>query len=197
MNRERKIIPNGEPKIIAEAKIGALVVFPVLVDSGDGHKEKMFEKFIRPPGTRIIAEKDNKIFLQKEYRLELNNKSDWRLPGGKVMESFGEYKSYIGKEIPEKIIIEAGKKELREEAKMDSENIKIFKKSSCGSLVEWDLYYLVAKDLKDFSSNHNEGEEIVDGKWFSYDEIEKMCIAGEIDEDRTVAVLYQFIKSVG
>lgn len=191
---QRKIIPNGEPQILAQARIGALVVFPVLVDSGKGHEEKTFEKFVRPPGTRIIAIEDNKIFLQKEYRLETNNEFDWRLPGGKVIDSFDEYKYYIGKELPEKIILEAGRKELREEAHLDATDIKIFKKSVCGTTVEWDLYYLVAKNTKPFEHSHDEGEEIVDGKWFSFDEILSMCKNGDIDEDRTVSVLYQFIS---
>lgn len=191
---QRKIIPNGEPKILAQARIGALVVFPVLVDSGKGHEEKMFEKFVRPPGTRIIALEDNKIFLQKEHRLETNNKFDWRLPGGKVFDTFDEYKNYIGKEMPENIILEAGKKELREEGHLDATDIKLFKKSICGAMVEWDLYYLVAQNVRPFEHNHDEGEEIIDGKWFSFEEILSMCKNGDIDEDRTVSVLYQFIS---
>ncbi len=169
------------------------MVFPVLVDSGNGHEEKMFEKFVRPPGTRIIASKDDKIFLQKEIRLETNNTFDWRLPGGKVMDSFDEYKDFIGKEIPEKIILEAGIKELREEALLNTDTIKMFKKSTCGALVEWDLYYLVAENTSPVEHTHDEGEEIIEGKWFSADEILEMCKNGEIDEDRTVSALYQFI----
>lgn len=194
----RKIIPNGEPRIIAQAKIGALVVFPVLRDSGDGHKKMLFEKFVRPPGTRIIAFNDKKIFLQKEVRLEQNNKLDWRLPGGKVMDSFDNYKQYIDKEIPERIIIEAGKKELQEEAHLDATTITFFKKSICGALVEWDLYYLIAENITTVEHTHNEGEEIIDGKWFSFEEVLTMCKNGEIDEDRTVSALYQFIhKQLG
>jgi len=195
MDEKRKIIPNGEPQIIAEAKIGALVVFPVLRDSGNGYQEVMFEKFVRPPGTRIIALKEEKIFLQRERRLEIQNKLDWRLPGGKVIDSFKEYKEYLGKEIPENIILQAGRRELQEEAKMLAKDIKIFKKSSCGALVEWDLYYLIAENIEASENIHNEGEEIVGGKWFTYDEILLMCTTGEIDEDRTVAALYQFIQS--
>ncbi len=194
MDNVRKIIQNGDPKILSEGTLGAIVGFPVLVDSGNGHKEKMFERFVRPPGTRIIALKDNKIFLQKEYRLESANGFDWRLPGGKVVDSFSEYKEFIGKEIPNNIILEAGRKELREEAKLDTEDLKIFKKSICGASVEWDLYYILAENITLFKHSHDEGEEIIDGKWFSFDEILTMCKNGEIDEDRTVSALYQFIN---
>ena len=33
---ERKIIPNGEPEIIFEGRIGAIVRYPVLEDQGQG-----------------------------------------------------------------------------------------------------------------------------------------------------------------
>lgn len=190
-----KMIQNGEPHIISEGKLGAIVGFPMLIDSGNGHVEKTFERFVRPPGTRIIAIKDNKIFLQKEHRLETKNEFDWRLPGGKVVDSFTEYKKYLGKEMPEQMIVEAGRRELQEEAKLDSNSIKIHKKSPCGASVEWDLYYLIALNIESHNNDHNEGEEIVDGKWFTFSEIEKMCVSGEIDEDRTVATLYQYIES--
>lgn len=197
MQNQRKTIRNGEPFIIAEGKLGAIVGFPMLVDSGSGHKEKTFERFVRPPGTRIIAIKDNKIFLQCEHRLEVKNEFDWRLPGGKVVDSFVEYKDYIdiNKDMPTGMILSAGRKELREEAKLDSEKLSLFKKSSCGASVEWDLYYIIAEDVTDYANDHNEGEEIVDGKWFTHEEVLAMCKSGAIDEDRTVAILYQYINN--
>lgn len=192
---ERKIIPNGNPVILSEGRLGAIVGFPVFVNSGNGYEEKVFERFVRPPGTRIIALNENRIFLQKEHRLEAEKGFDWRLPGGKVMDSFSEYKKFIGKDVPENIILEAGRKELREEAKLDTSNLKILKKSICGASVEWDLYYIIAENTVDFDHNHNEGEEIVDGGWFSFDEVLNMCKNGEINEDRTVSALYQYIST--
>jgi 8-oxo-dGTP pyrophosphatase MutT (NUDIX family) len=192
---ERKMVPNGEPKILAEGKLGAIVQFPMLVDSGKGYEAKMFERFVRPPGTRIIAIQDDTIFLQKEHRLETSNEFDWRLPGGKVVDSFAEYKEYIGKEMPIEKILDAGKRELYEEAHLEAETVELLKKSSCGASVEWDLYYLIATQNKQVEHSHNEGEEIVDGQWFTFNEIKEMCDKGEIDEDRTVAVLYKYINS--
>lgn len=191
---ERKMIANGEMSIIAEGRLGAIIRFPMLVDMGQGYVAKDFERFVRPPGTRIIALKDRKIYLQKEHRLETNNAFDWRLPGGKVVDSFAEYKQYIGNPIPNEVIIEAGKKELYEEAKLAAEKLSILKKSPCGASVEWDLYYLLAENISETDHAHDEGEEIIDGKWFSFDEILQMCKNGDIDEDRTVATLYQFIS---
>ncbi len=193
---EPKIIANGEPIIVAEGKIGAIMQFPVLVDEGQGYTEKKFEKFVRSPGTRIIAVRDEKIYLQQEARLEQNNVPDWRLPGGKVVDSFNEYKQYLGKEIPEPTILEAAAKELREEAGLESNNLTLFTKQICGATVEWDLYYIVAADAKPVNENveHNEGEDIHSNAWLSFAEVLEKCKSGEISEGRTVAALLEFIS---
>lgn len=193
---ERKMLPNGEPRILSEGKLGAIIQFPMLVDTGNGYVEKMFEKFVRPPGTRIIATDNGKIYLQQEHRLETTNTFDWRLPGGKVVDSFAEYKTWLGKDLPEEMILAAGRKELQEEAHLDTTSLVLYKKSSCGASEEWDLYYLVANNCTPHTSDHNEGEEIIDGAWFTYDEILAMCQSGEIDEDRTVSALYQFTNKI-
>src|SRR3989338_2160030 len=138
---------NGEPVIIAEARIGAIVNFPVLEDQGQGYVQKMFEKYVRSPGSRIIAVKDKKIYLQKEFRWE-GEGYEWRLPGGKVVDSFTEFKQYVGKTIPEVIVIEAARKELREEAHLEAKRVRLFKKMICGTTVDWDLYYVIAEDVE-------------------------------------------------
>lgn len=193
MQNQRKIISSGEPVIVFEGKLGAIVSYPMLVDNGDGYKERNFERFVRPPGARIIAIKDKKIFLQKEHRLETTNEFDWRLPGGKVVDTFLEYKQYLNKDIPEEIILEAGRRELKEEASMDSDFVRIYKKSSCGASVAWDLYYIIAENTFPCDTVHHEAEEIIAGQWFTYSEVLEMCLDGSIDEDRSVAVLHQFI----
>lgn len=191
---ERKIIPNGQAVIFAEGKIGALVRFPVLVDEGRGYVAKEFEKFVRPPGTRIIALKDKAIYLQKELRLE-NEGFDWRLPGGKVVDTFKEYKTYLDTPVPETMIIEAARKELYEEAWLQAEQYTIFAKKNCGATVEWDLYYVVAKGITESTkeSAHAEGEEIADSRWVSVEEVVKMIKEGTISEGRTAATLLEFI----
>lgn len=191
---EPKIVSNGEPIIFSEGRIGAIVKFPVLVDEGQGYVEKTFEKFVRSPGTRIIALQDGKIYLQKEARMEQNGAFDWRLPGGKVVDTFEEYKQYFWKEIPLETILAAARKELKEEAQMEAQDVTLLCKKTCGATVEWDLYYVVAKGLTSVSHNHNEGEQIEDGKWFSFEEVRKMCETGDIDEGRSVSVLLQFIS---
>ncbi len=194
---EPLIIPDGEPIIGSKGKLGAIVSFPVLVDQGNGYVKKMFERFARPPGTRIIACKGDTIYLHRERRLESATGYDWRLPGGKVVDSFEDYAQYIGKAIPLDIIVEAGKKELREEAKLEATTLELFKKSSCGASVEWDLYYLIAENPTESAHDHSheEAEEITDSKWVPFSEVQQMCLEGMIDEGRTAAVLMQFIAT--
>lgn len=191
---ELKIIPNGDPIIFSEGRIGAIVKYPVLVDEGQGYVEKTFEKFVRSPGTRIIAVKEGKIYMQKESRMEQNGAFDWRLPGGKVVDTFEEYKQYFGKTIPEEIILSAAKKELKEEAQLEAQKVSILCKKTCGATVEWDLYYVVAEELSEVQHDYNEGEQIEEGKWFTFAEVREMCENGSIDEGRTVGVLLQFIS---
>ena len=190
--------PNGEAEIEYEARIGAIVKFPMLEDRGSGYVKSLdFEKYVRAPGTRIIAIRDQKIYLQKEMRTETGYKYDWRLPGGKVFDKFKDYKQYISTEIPEEKIIEAARKELQEEAGLDAGKMKILTKKVCGATVLWDLYYILAKDLVDYDlgHEHDEAEEMEQSDWFDYKKVREMCESGEIGEGRTVAVLVQFLAS--
>ena len=193
-----KIIPNGEPVIFAEGRIGAIVQFPVLVSDGKISQPKRFEKFVRPPGTRVIAVKDEKIYLQKERRLEKGSEADWRLPGGKVVDTFEEYKPYLSQPIPEAIILVAAAKELREEAGLEAASLSLFSKQACGATVEWDLYYVLAEEVHEVASDHLEaGEDIEESGWFTYSEVLEKCRFGEISEGRTVAALLQFVSKHG
>jgi 8-oxo-dGTP pyrophosphatase MutT (NUDIX family) len=192
---EPLLLPNGEPIIHLEGKLGAIVQFPVLVDEGEGYVQKMFERFVRPPGTRILAIKDEKIYFQKERRLETANGFDWRLPGGKVVDRFSEYKEYLNKEIPEKVVLEAAQRELFEEAGLKAENMTIYKKSVCGASVTWDLFYILAEGIQEGKRKEVEAEEIVEGKWFTKKEIKDLISKEEIDEDRTVGILLRYLES--
>ena len=196
---EPKHLVNGDPKIIFEARIGAIVNYPMLEDRGEGYVEKSFEKYSRPPGLRIIALQDEKIYLQKEFRWE-GEGFEWRLPGGKVLNSFEEFKPYLGKVLPEDIILAAAKKELSEEAKLSAQSWKIFKRDICGTTVEWDLHYIIAEqvetngDRTSLEGAQGEGEHISETQWFTLPEVLDMCKRGDIGEGRTVAALLQFIS---
>lgn len=192
---EPRIIPNGDSIIAYEARIGAIVNFPVLEDwGGKGYVEQMFENYVRAPGCRVIALQGQKIYLQKEKRLETNS-FEWRLPGGKVLDSFEAYKQYLDTKIPDEIVLDAAKRELQEEAGLTCDTMSIFQVRVCGTTVKWDLYYVLALEARDFELNtiHEEAEEMEDARWFTFDEIQEMCFTGEIYEGRTVSTLLQYI----
>lgn len=54
---------------------------------------RLFEYARRPPGVRLLFERDGKILLTKEYRDEHAN-FDYRLPGGKVFDRITDMKAY-------------------------------------------------------------------------------------------------------
>lgn len=192
---EPTVLKNGAPEIIFEGHIGAMVKLPVLIDMGMGYFEKDFQKFVRPPGVRIIAVEDKKILFTKEFRHELND-FDYRLPGGKIFDSLDIFLPYITeeKEVEEKYILSAAFNELKEEASKIAKEFNIFKKSHSGASVGWDLHYVIAKNISDFlSDTKNEGEQIEEIVWKSFDDVQQMCFEGVIKEGRTAAVLMQFI----
>ncbi len=192
---EPKILPNGDLTIHAEGKIGAMVQYPVLVDQGSGYVAKTFEKFVRPPGTRIIALNErNEVYLQKEARIEKNGAFDWRLPGGKVFDSFDVFQPHMFAPIDIAIAQAAAERELHEEAELQAGEWEYLQTIPCGATVQWDLLYFVARDIQEASHDHDEGEHIEDGAWYSYDQVEAMCKSGEIGEGRTVSVLLQYIQ---
>lgn len=193
---EPTVLPNGKPEIVSSGKFGALLRLPVLIDRGDGYFEMDFEQFKRTPGVRVIALQEKNILLTKEFRQELND-FDYRLPGGKVFDSLDAFLPYITEEKPveDEHIIAKAKDELKEEASKTAQELSIFKKSHCGTTMVWDLHYVVAKGVSDFTEEtENEGEQVEEVVWKSFEEVQEMCLNGIISEDRTVATLLQFIK---
>ena len=74
--------------VVFNGKIGQVVH----TEQPDG---RVFEHFVRPPGTRIvIVSSDKKILITKEHRLETGN-VDLRLPGGKVRDTLASYNEFM------------------------------------------------------------------------------------------------------
>ncbi len=152
-----------------------------------------FEKAVRSPGVRIIAYKDNMVLLTKEFRYELND-WDYRLAGGKVVDKLEEYLPIREDETRLKAAIEeAVKREAKEELGLDVKSMTLFKKSTCGATVEWDLYYYTTNDFFESESNPDEGEQI-EKMWVSYQEASNMCTNGKISEERSAIVLLNFLS---
>jgi len=153
-----------------------------------------FEKAVRSPGVRIIAYKDNQILLTKEFRYELND-WDYRLAGGKVVDKLEEYLPI--REDSQKLneaVEEAVRREAKEELGLDVKSMTLFKKSTCGATVEWDLYYYTTNDfIEQIENNPDEGEQI-EKMWVSFEEASNMCTNGKISEERSAIVLLNFLS---
>lgn len=179
-------------KIAAKGIIFELVQTP----QPDG---RVFEKARRAPGVRvIIADKANKkVLLTREFRHELGE-WDYRLPGGKVFDSLDEYEAFrsSGEDI-----VEAAKKqainEAQQEAGIEIDELELYKKSTLGATVEWDLYVFEATNWQ--ASVHGQelevGEKIEADNWFGYNEAKAMILRGEMQEERIALVLLQWLEA--
>jgi hypothetical protein len=78
----------GQDDIAFSGKIGEVVH----TKQKDG---RIFERYRRPPGTRlVIVSPDKKVLVTKEHRSETGG-VDLRLPGGKVCDSLEDYHALL------------------------------------------------------------------------------------------------------
>jgi len=186
-----------DEKVVYQGKIVELVQYPVVVNG----QENIFEKARRSPGVRLIIEtSDGGFILNKEKRHELGLKEDLRLPGGKVFNSLVLYNEFLSNQKDEKEIIEKAKKaavkEAKEEAGIEPTEIEFLTISNCGATMEWDLYYFVVKKYKEVKQDLKETEsmEILGIVKVSREELKEKALSGEIQEDRSVAVILKYLN---
>jgi ADP-ribose pyrophosphatase YjhB (NUDIX family) len=180
--------------IVAKGKIFELIH----VEQPDG---RVFEIARRAPGVRIIiADKtDRKILLTKEFRQELSD-WDYRLPGGKVYDTLDEYEA--ARRSGEAMLAAVKRKtvaEAREEAGIEVEEAELFKKSTLGATVEWDLFVMEAQGWhkSEVGQALEQGEQIVADEWFDFEQAEQMIYEGKMQEERVALILLQWFKSQG
>lgn len=158
----------------------------------EDHGTKTFEIARRSPGVRALIVSENKILLSREYRTETKN-YDYRLPGGKVFDTLAEY-SACDKTQMLKYAKAAVVKEVAEEVGLTVKNPKLIKVSHAGATIEWNLYYFLISNFSKRKGGQalEEGEDITSA-WYSLNEVKEMCLSGQIQEDRSVAVLLTYI----
>lgn len=159
---------------------------------------KTLEIATRPPGTRILIHDLNtdQILLTSEIRLDIGE--DLRLPGGKVRDTNQEWDAVKDSPDLNKIIIEAGAKEVHEEVGLDVHDLKIFSVSpSGGPTIKWDMYYLIATNFTNLGHQSLESDEQITTGWYPVSEVIKMCLSGQIQEGRTVSAILQYLHSIG
>lgn len=158
---------------------------------------RIFEVARRAPGVRLIIADvtHKKVLLQREFRQELDG-YDFRLPGGKVFDLLAEYELFreSGQDIEQAAAVKA-KAEAREEAGMDVGEVRLFKKSTLGATVEWDLFVFEAVDWRE----HQDGQALEPGEhidgvgWYDFGEAEAMILRSELQEERIALVLLQWL----
>ena len=160
---------------------------------------RVFEVARRAPGVRLIVAdmEAKKVLLTREYRSELGE-WDYRLPGGKVFDTLDEYEAHRASS--EDILDAASVQAVREgqqEAGIEIDELELFKKSTLGATVEWDLYVFEATKWQ--ASAHGQelevGEKIEADNWVDFDEAKRMILAGDMQEERIALILLQWLEN--
>lgn len=183
---------NKDEKIVYQGKMIEIVQETAILPNG---KEKLYEYARRGPGVRLIIHTpDNNFLISKEQRRGIG--IDYRLPGGKVFDSLIEYNDFLNKDkSPEAMAEEAKKaaiKEAMEESGIKPIDIELFHKSSCGGMLEWDLYYFVVKKYEEVGQDPQDEEKIEPQK-ISKEKLKELAFSGEMQEDRSVGVILRYL----
>jgi len=160
------------------------------------HTEKsdgrVFERYRRPPGTRIIiVNGNNEILMTKEHRHE-SSKVDLRLPGGKVFDTMQAMNDFMdSNDDINEAIISGATAEAREEAGIMIRNPMVIEKAVDGATVEWDLYYVLVTDFEEHPEGQQleAGEEGIETVWMSIPDIKAAIKNGDMHEWRSVGIL--------
>jgi ADP-ribose pyrophosphatase len=171
-------------EIVFRGKIGEVVH----TTQPDG---RIFERYRRPPGTRLVIVTDEKkLIMIREHRLETGT-TYLGLPGGKVRDTLDEYQKLIksGGDILA-AAKEAATKEGSEEVGVTVSGLNLLTKAISGATVEWDLYYFITDDYQENAEGQNLGQgEQIERIELSAREIRQAINKGEMWEWRSVGVL--------
>lgn len=157
-------------------------------------KHLEFEIVRRPPGVRALVVQDSKLLLNYEYRYELEN-WDYRLPGGKVFDTNDSYNFGIQEGNIIDAVINALKKELKEESDIEVINYSLLNISRCGLTVEWDLYYfLIDQYIDNINTLIQKSEyEFIQTQWVDFSTALELCLSGKISETRSAYEIMRYI----
>ena len=171
-------------RIAFEGKIGEVVH----TTQPDG---RVFERYRRPPGTRlIIVSPEGKVLLTQEHRHEMDG-TDLRLPGGKVRDTLDEYRQLLASgQSLEDAASAAATKEALEETGLVVHDPTFLVKATAGATVEWDLYYFLVRSYTPSPRGQQlETGEDISITWATPSNIRQAIAAGHMQEWRSVGVL--------
>ncbi len=175
---------DSKESVVFSGKLGEVIH----TEQPDG---RMFERYRRPPGTRlIIISPKGKILVTREHRQETGN-IDLRLPGGKVCDTLEDFHALLQSDLNiADAAAKAAAKEAREETGLIVKDLELITVAKAGATVEWDLYYFKVKNY----TKHDNGQALEHGEdieisWMSPDEIVEAIGFGDMQEWRSVGVL--------
>jgi 8-oxo-dGTP pyrophosphatase MutT (NUDIX family) len=161
------------------------------------HREKGYERAVRPPGVRLLlTNNEGKLLLTREFRSELGM-VDVRVPGGKVLDSLEEFLAIRDDAAKmHDAVMRAARLEAKQETGVDEiSDLQIFHKSTLGASVDWPLYYMTG-DIVAHSEQELEPDEAERGiavHFFTLDEVRELLARGDIREERSAAVLAKYL----
>ena len=153
------------------------------------------EYYRRPPGVRVIVDTLDGLIIQKEKREYLNKEWDYRLPGGKSFDSLIEW-LYGYDEIEGGYRLhEAAYTELKQEIGIDAsiDRSNEYYVSVSSSSVEHDLHYFLVTEIEAEGEPDLQHDEVIEKVKLTYREVYALLLDGSFSEDRTRAVLFQFL----
>jgi 8-oxo-dGTP pyrophosphatase MutT (NUDIX family) len=188
-NKKKRPVPLEDERFVHEGNILSVVNQNMQV----GDKQITFEKVRRSPGVRLIITQNEKLLLSREFRHETKS-YDYRLPGGKVFDSFTNYKkSFLDKVNLKPYVIDAAKKEAVEEVGIQIKNPEIIHKSISGATIDWSLYYVLVEEFEETSDGQDlEAGEDISLQWVTSDELKQLISKNQFGEDRSIGVLYKY-----
>ena len=157
---------------IYKGKVIHVVKDKVLIDDGS---HALREVVLHNGGASIALKKDGAYYMVRQYRYAL----------GKEMLEFPAGKIEIGED-PDSTIL----REAQEEAGYTVKNLKKLGTiiPTCGYCTERiHLYYGEADERV---GQHFDADERIDLKLYTLSEIKKMIASGEIDDAKTIAIVY-------
>lgn len=151
----------------------------------------------RAPGVRmIIVDQHNRFLISRERRGYLAQKWDYRLPGGKVVDTLEEYLDILHSTNPKSLqekIISAVHQEGKEEVGMTIHTMLPFHVSISGGTIDWDLHYFEIREFERGTQELHDDEdiEIIE---MPVEDVIDLVLLKKMSEDRSRAVLIDYFQ---
>ncbi len=138
-----------------------------------------FEYLDKKDTTQIIATVEDKIVLEKQKQPWQD--WFWSLPGGRIEDNEDFIKSWL--------------RELYEETWLTSDDVFHWKTYNPTSKINWDIYYLIARNCYLYWNQQLDGGEKIEVVYVTFEEFTNMIINKDLDlKDFAADFLRSYVK---